>query len=74
MDDLYYAMSKLRRGKLGECVSICDKELEKNPRDQAAWYVTSISYQLRPVTIKTWNLCYLKDLKVCGTCEGDVRR
>ena len=74
MNDLYYAMSKLRRGKLVECVSICDKELEKNPRDQTAWYVPSISYHLCPVTIKTWNLCFLKDLKVCSTCKGDLRR
>lgn len=39
MDNLWLAMSKLRRGKLTECISLCDEILERNPNDQAAWYV-----------------------------------
>jgi hypothetical protein len=34
MDPLWLAMSKLRRGKLDECVSICDEALAKNQNDQ----------------------------------------
>jgi tetratricopeptide repeat protein 8 len=37
--DLWLAMSKLRRGKLEECISLCDELLAKNPQDQAAWFV-----------------------------------
>lgn len=39
MDPLWLAMSKLRRGKLDECVTICDEALAKNQNDQAAWFV-----------------------------------
>jgi hypothetical protein len=34
MDPLWLAMSKLRRGKLTECVEICDSILANNPGDQ----------------------------------------
>ena len=39
MDPLWHAMSKLRRGKLDDCISIADEVLAKNPRDKAAWMV-----------------------------------
>ena len=39
MDPLWLAMSKLRRGKLAECIALCDELLSANPRDQAAWFV-----------------------------------
>ena len=32
-------MSKLRRGRLDECVVICDEILSVNPADQAAWII-----------------------------------
>eukprot|EP01036_Dinobryon_divergens_P043389 gene43389-57750_t len=32
-------MSKLRRGRIEECVEICDELLSRNPGDQAAWLV-----------------------------------
>lgn len=32
-------MSKLRRGRLQECISICDEILSANPSDQAAWII-----------------------------------
>lgn len=46
MNDLCHALSKFRRGKLVECIAICDRELENNPGDQAAWYVPSVFYPL----------------------------
>ena len=36
MDPLWLALSKLRRGKLDECISICDGILAENPGDQVA--------------------------------------
>jgi tetratricopeptide repeat protein 8 len=37
MDPLWLAMSKYRRGKLEDCIGICDELLSRNPRDEAAW-------------------------------------
>lgn len=37
VDPLWLAMSKLRRGKLEECINICNEILATNPGDQAAW-------------------------------------
>ena len=37
MDPLWLANSKLRRGRLTECIEICDQLLQENPADQAAW-------------------------------------
>lgn len=34
IDPLWYAMSKLRRNKLEECITICDEILSANPGDQ----------------------------------------
>ena len=39
VDPLWMAMSKLRRGRLQECISICDEILSANPSDQAAWII-----------------------------------
>lgn len=37
VDPLWYAISKLRRGKFEECIKICEEILTENPNDQAAW-------------------------------------
>ena len=37
LDPLWFAMSKLRRGKYDECIVLCDEILATNPADQAAW-------------------------------------
>ena len=34
MDPLWKAMSKLRRGRLDECVEICNESLARHPNDQ----------------------------------------
>jgi hypothetical protein len=34
MDPLWLAMSKLRRGRLDECIAACDVILSQNPGDQ----------------------------------------
>jgi tetratricopeptide repeat protein 8 len=39
MDPVYLTLSKLRRKKYDEAVSICTSLLEQNPYDQAAWYL-----------------------------------
>mmetsp|Transcript_19896 Transcript_19896/g.28602 ORF Transcript_19896/g.28602 Transcript_19896/m.28602 type:complete len:502 (-) Transcript_19896:249-1754(-) len=39
MDPLWHAMSKLRRGKLDECIEICNQLLTETPGDQATWLV-----------------------------------
>eukprot|EP01036_Dinobryon_divergens_P032502 gene32502-42107_t len=39
VDPLWMAMSKLRRGRLQECITICDEILSANPSDQAAWII-----------------------------------
>ena len=40
MDPLWLANSKLRRGRLKECIVLCDQLLQENPHDQ----VSIISY------------------------------
>ena len=37
MDPLWHAMSKLRRGKLEECIAICDLMLSENPGDEVSY-------------------------------------
>ena len=39
MDPMWLAMSKFRRGKIEECIVLCDELLSKNPADQAAWFL-----------------------------------
>ena len=39
VDQLWLARSKLDRGRLDECVAICDVLLTETPGDQAAWFV-----------------------------------
>jgi hypothetical protein len=41
MDPLWHAMSKLRRGKLEECISICDMMLSDSPADQVFFVKTT---------------------------------
>ena len=39
MDPLWLAMSKLRRGRLEECIAICDELMSTNPGDQVINYL-----------------------------------
>jgi tetratricopeptide repeat protein 8 len=39
MDPLWLAMSKFRRGKIEECISLCDEILSRTPSDQATWFL-----------------------------------
>lgn len=48
-------MSKLRRGKYDECISICEEMLSQNPGDQAAWIT-----KCRAVTKKN----YIDDIEL----------
>jgi hypothetical protein len=42
MDPLWNAMSKLRRGRLEECIAICDTMLYENPTDQVICFTLMI--------------------------------
>lgn len=42
MDPIWKAMSKLRRGKLDECIEICNESLSRHPNDQV--FNSYISY------------------------------
>ena len=44
MDPLWYAMSKLRRGKLEECIEACDSMLMTNPGDQVEQRISIIFF------------------------------
>lgn len=39
VNNLWLAMSKFRRGKMEECIKLCDLILSENPRDEAAWFL-----------------------------------
>ena len=49
MNPVWLAQSRLRRRKFDECLAICDPILEKNPYDQAVWYL-----KCRALTLKNW--------------------
>eukprot|EP00741_Cyanophora_paradoxa_P011225 tig00020554_g10845.t1 len=49
MDPSFYALSKFRRRKFDACVDICTELLNRNPYDQAIWYVKA-----RALTAKAW--------------------
>lgn len=43
-DPLWLAMSKLRRGRLDECISICNEILASNPGDQVIYPIYYINF------------------------------
>jgi tetratricopeptide repeat protein 8 len=49
LNPVWLAQSRLRRRKLDECLEICTPILEKNPYDQATWYL-----KCRALTLKNW--------------------
>jgi len=49
MDPVWLASSKLKRRKYDDCIEICTELLEKNPYDQAVWYI-----KCRALTMKNW--------------------
>ncbi|GAX76630.1 hypothetical protein CEUSTIGMA_g4076.t1 [Chlamydomonas eustigma] len=49
MNPVWLAQSRLRRRKFDECLEICNPLLDKNPYDQAAWYL-----KCRALTLKNW--------------------
>ncbi len=49
MDPLFMALKKFHRGKFEQCTDICSDLLEKNPYDQAAWYL-----KCRSLTMVNW--------------------
>lgn len=63
MDTFAKAMSRFRRRKFDECVSLCDELLAHNPRDQAAW-----SLKCQSLTRKN----FIDDLEVEEENIGDI--
>eukprot|EP00899_Mesostigma_viride_P006572 jgi/Mesvir1/15916/Mv08240-RA.1 len=49
MDMVWLAQSRLRRRRIDECIDICTELLDKNPYDQAVWYL-----KCRALTQKNW--------------------
>lgn len=49
IDPMFYALSKYRRRKFDECITICTELLEVNPLDQAVWFLKT-----RALTAKSW--------------------
>ena len=48
-DRVFYAASKLRRREYADCVAICSEILERNPYDQAVWYL-----KCQALTAQAW--------------------
>ena len=48
-DKVFYAASKLRRREYADCVAICSEILERNPYDQAVWYL-----KCQALTAQAW--------------------
>ena len=44
MDPIWKAMSKLRRGKLDECIEICNESLSRHPNDQVTVFYCMIPF------------------------------
>jgi tetratricopeptide repeat protein 8 len=55
MDSFFLAASKLRRKRYDECIAICDQILEKQNKDEAAWFL-----KCRALTLK----CWIDDLEI----------
>ena len=39
MDSFFLATSRFNRQKYDSCIELCNQLLEKNPSDQAAWFL-----------------------------------
>lgn len=46
---MWLAQSRFRRRRFDECIDICTRHLERNPLDQAVWYL-----KCRALTLKNW--------------------
>ncbi|GIL88321.1 hypothetical protein Vretimale_15095 [Volvox reticuliferus] len=49
INPVWLAQSRLRRRKFDSCIEVCTSVLEKNPYDQAVWYLKT-----RALTLKNW--------------------
>ncbi|GLC45301.1 hypothetical protein PLESTB_000307000 [Pleodorina starrii] len=49
INPVWLAQSRLRRRKFDSCIEVCTTVLEKNPYDQAVWYLKT-----RALTLKNW--------------------
>ncbi|GIL68547.1 hypothetical protein Vafri_21814 [Volvox africanus] len=63
INPVWLAQSRLRRRKFDSCIEVCTSVLEKNPYDQAVWYLKT-----RALTLKNW----IDDLEIEEEGVADV--
>ncbi|EFJ39613.1 TRP protein for flagellar function [Volvox carteri f. nagariensis] len=63
VNPVWLAQSRLRRRKFDSCIELCTGILEKNPYDQAVWYLKT-----RALTLKNW----IDDLEIEEEGVADV--
>ncbi|KXZ42612.1 BBS8 protein [Gonium pectorale] len=63
LNPVWLAQSRLRRRKFDECIEVCTNILDKNPYDQAVWYLKT-----RALTLKNW----IDDLEIEEEGVADV--
>ncbi|KAG2451608.1 hypothetical protein HYH02_003389 [Chlamydomonas schloesseri] len=63
VNPVWLAQSRLRRRKFDECIEVCTGILDKNPYDQAVWYLKT-----RALTLKNW----IDDLEIEEEGVADV--
>ncbi|GFR50306.1 hypothetical protein Agub_g12497 [Astrephomene gubernaculifera] len=63
INPVWLAQSRLRRRKFDSCIELCTGILEKNPYDQAVWYLKT-----RALTLKNW----IDDLEIEEEGVADV--
>lgn len=49
MNPVWLAHSRLRRRRFDDCIDVCSSVLDRNPYDQAVWYLKT-----RALTLKQW--------------------
>jgi tetratricopeptide repeat protein 8 len=49
LNSVWLAQSRFRRRRFDDCIEICTQILERNPFDQAVWYL-----KCRALTLKNW--------------------
>eukprot|EP00197_Chlamydomonas_leiostraca_P003950 CAMPEP_0202869944 /NCGR_PEP_ID=MMETSP1391-20130828/13933_1 /ASSEMBLY_ACC=CAM_ASM_000867 /TAXON_ID=1034604 /ORGANISM="Chlamydomonas leiostraca, Strain SAG 11-49" /LENGTH=107 /DNA_ID=CAMNT_0049550349 /DNA_START=86 /DNA_END=406 /DNA_ORIENTATION=- len=49
LNPVWLAQSRFRRRKFDECIELCTSILDRNPYDQAVWYL-----KCRALTMKNW--------------------
>lgn len=65
LNAVWLAQSRFRRRRFDECIEICTQILERNPYDQAVWYL-----KCRALTLKNW----IDDTEIEEQVRGGLTR